>query len=82
MMAHARGVICLLSGIHKIKLVNYPATKIKKSITGNGMASKFQVQSMVRDLLNLDRLCEPPDVADALAVALSHFYIAGKARPG
>src|SRR3989338_3974700 len=50
MMGHARGMICLLAGMHKIRIVDYPSTKIKKSITGNGMASKLQVQRTVQSL--------------------------------
>ncbi len=75
MMGHARGVVCLLAGIQKIRLVNYPSTKVKKSITGNGQASKFQVQRTIQSLLGLRRAPEPVDVSDALAVALSHVYI-------
>ena len=75
MMGHARGIVCLLAGIQKIRLVNYPATKIKKAITGNGHASKTQVQRTVQGLLGLKAAPEPVDVSDALAAALSHFYI-------
>ncbi len=75
MMAHARGAVALAAGLCGIRLMSYPATKIKKSITGNGMASKFQVQRAIQGLLGLTVQPEPPDVADALAVGLSHFYI-------
>ncbi|MCK4573304.1 MAG: crossover junction endodeoxyribonuclease RuvC, partial [candidate division Zixibacteria bacterium] len=44
----------------------------KKSLTGNGRASKQQVQHMIRTTLGLAEIPEPPDVADALAVALCH----------
>ena len=40
LMGHARGAVCLACGIHKIKLINYPSTRIKKVVTGNGHASK------------------------------------------
>ena len=55
LMGHARAAICLACGEFNVKLVNYPSTRIKKAITGNGQASKQQVQRMVQSLLNLRR---------------------------
>jgi crossover junction endodeoxyribonuclease RuvC len=77
LMGHARGVICLACGVNNVKLVNYPATRIKKAITGNGRAGKHQVQKMVKDLLGLNTAPEPADVSDALAMAISYVYIEG-----
>ena len=82
LMAHARGAVCLACGINKIHLVNYPSTRIKKSITGNGHASKTQVQKMVQGLLNLNQAPEPVDVSDALAMALCYCFIERKKRIG
>lgn len=78
LMGHARGVVCLACGINGLKLVNYPSTKIKKAITGNGHAKKEQVQSMVKTLLGLNTAPSPYDVSDALAMAISYVYIQGK----
>ncbi len=75
LMGHARAAACLLSGIHGIRLVNYPPTKIKKTITGNGHASKQQVQRMVQNILKLKDPPEPVDVSDALAMAISYCYM-------
>ena len=44
------------------------------SITGNGAASKQQIQSMVQNLLNLEKPPTPYDASDALAVALCHYH--------
>lgn len=74
MMGHARGVICLLAGLHSLVLVHYPATKIKKAVTGNGLAGKVQVRRMVTHILGLSSFSGPDDVSDALAVAISHCY--------
>jgi crossover junction endodeoxyribonuclease RuvC len=74
LMAHARGVIFLAAGQRGLPVVSYNATRIKKTITGNGHASKEQVQRTVQRELNLPRLPEPPDVADALAAALCHYH--------
>ena len=72
LMGHARGVACLVAGVSKIKLVNFPSTRIKKAITGNGHASKGQVQGMIQGLLALKEKPEPADVSDALACALTY----------
>ena len=72
LMGHARGVVCLLSGVHNIPLANIAATQVKKSVTGHGHAGKQQVQRMVQHVLGLKTLPEPPDVADALAVAITY----------
>ena len=75
LMGHARAAACLASGINEIRLVNYPPTKIKKTITGNGHASKQQVQRMVQSILKLKDPPEPVDVSDALAMAISYCYM-------
>jgi crossover junction endodeoxyribonuclease RuvC len=74
LMGHARGVIFLAAAQRDLPVVSYNATRIKKSITGSGRASKDQVQRTIQRELGLAKLPEPPDVADALAVALCHYY--------
>jgi len=75
LMGHARAAACLASGMHNVRLVSYPSTKIKKTITGNGHASKQQVQRMVQGILMLKDPPYPLDVSDALAIALSYCYM-------
>jgi len=75
LMAHARGIICLAVQQAKLELVNYPSTRVKKSVTGRGHASKQQIQRTVVKLLNLDTVPEPVDVTDALALALTHANV-------
>ncbi len=74
LMGHSRAMACLVCGKFNIKLVNYPSTRIKKVITGNGHASKAQVQRMVQELLKLKRAPEPVDVSDALAMAITYCF--------
>jgi crossover junction endodeoxyribonuclease RuvC len=74
LMGHARGVIFLAAAQRNLPVVSYNATRIKKNITGNGRASKDQVQRTIQRELGLANLPEPSDVADALAVALCHYY--------
>ena len=75
LMGHARGIACLASGRYGVPLKNLGATRIKKALTGNGHASKSQIQRMVQSLLRLKKLPEPADVADALAMAIGFIYI-------
>jgi len=75
LMGHARGVILLAAAQAGIPVQSYRATQIKKTITGNGHAAKWQMQEAIRRELNLPAIPEPPDVADALAIALCHCYL-------
>jgi len=74
LMGHARGVIFLAAAQHGIPVVSYASTQVKKIVTGNGRASKDQVQRTIQRELGLATMPDPPDVADALAVALCHYY--------
>ncbi|MGL6195715.1 MAG: crossover junction endodeoxyribonuclease RuvC, partial [Thermoguttaceae bacterium] len=75
LMGHARGAICLAAAQHEISVYPYAATQIKKILTGNGRAKKDQMQRAIQLELSLPTYPEPPDVADALAIALCHFYL-------
>jgi crossover junction endodeoxyribonuclease RuvC len=75
LMGHARGAIVLAAAQARIPVASYRATQIKKTITGNGHAAKWQMQEAVRREMNLPTMPEPPDVADALAIALCHCYL-------
>lgn len=78
LMGHARGVICLAATEAEIPVVHYAATQVKKILTGSGHAPKLQVQQAIRRELGLPQLPDPPDVADALAIALCHYYLKDK----
>ncbi|MCB9852109.1 MAG: crossover junction endodeoxyribonuclease RuvC [Phycisphaerales bacterium] len=70
MMGHARGVILLAAARANVRVLSLPATKIKKTLTGNGHAGKRQMQQAIAHVLGLGALPEPADVADALAIAV------------
>lgn len=78
LMAHARGVLLLAAARNRIPVNSYAATRVKKTITGHGRASKEQMQQAIQRELRLKAKPEPADVADALAVALCHFYLRAK----
>ena len=71
LMAHARGVILLAAQQHQIDLQNLPSTEVKKAITGFGHASKQQMQLAIQSQCRLEAPPQPPDVADAIAIALT-----------
>ncbi len=75
LMGHARGVICLAAAEEGVPVLHYSATQIKRILTGNGRAPKVQMQQAIAHELRLAAPPEPPDVADALAVALCHYYL-------
>jgi crossover junction endodeoxyribonuclease RuvC len=70
LMGHARGVLLLSVARAGVEVVGLPSTQVKRTLTGNGHASKAQMQRAVMATLNLSQPPEPPDVADALAIAL------------
>lgn len=72
----ARGVALLTPALHKLKVYEYPANLIKKSVVGAGHAGKEQVQMMVRVILPASQ-ADSPDAADALAVAICHAHHMG-----
>lgn len=75
LMGHARGVIYLAAAKNRIPVFSYAATQIKLSLTGNGRATKEQVQRAIQVRLKLRQIPRPPDVADALATALCHYSV-------
>ena len=74
LMGHARGVIVLAAAEAGVAVHDYAATQVKKTLTGNGRAPKSQIQDAIRRELRLTQVPEPPDVADALAIALCHAW--------
>jgi crossover junction endodeoxyribonuclease RuvC len=69
-MGHARGVILLTARKCGVTLVELRPNEVKKAATGFGHAGKDQMQRAMQVELGLKELPKPPDVADALAIAL------------
>ena len=74
-LGEARGIICLVAAQAGLPLFEYAATRVKKAIVGQGLASKSQIQRMVVNVLGLRQLPKYQDVTDALALAVTHSYI-------
>lgn len=70
-LGHARGVILLAGQQAGIAIVEYPPAEVKKTIVGNGAATKTQVQFMLTRLLRLKTAPTPADAADGVAAALT-----------
>ena len=70
LMGHARGVLLLAAQRKMLPVHSFLATEVKQVVAGNGHASKSSVQQAVRARLRLSAPPNPPDVADALAIAI------------
>lgn len=79
-LGRAQGVAMAAALSRDVPITEYEPRKIKLSITGNGAASKEQVQQMLRRLLAIPEQSVLPelDATDALAAALCHFYESAK----
>ena len=73
LLGQARGaaLAALVSG--GLPVAEYTALQMKKAVVGHGLATKPQVQEMVRRLLRLPAL-PGKDAADALGLAISHAH--------
>ena len=74
-VAEARGVIIQTCFKYCERIFEYTPLQIKQALTGVGRAEKHQVQYMVKNILGLEKVPSPDDVADSLAVALCHSQI-------
>lgn len=82
LMGHARGVLLLAVAEAGLPVADYLPTQVKKTTTGSGRASKAQMQRAIQRELGLSAPPSPADVADALAVALCHYYTARQRQLG
>ncbi|HQU25650.1 MAG TPA: crossover junction endodeoxyribonuclease RuvC [Acidimicrobiales bacterium] len=73
-VAQASGVAIALAEGSRVR--QFTAQEVKLAVTGYGAADKAQVQAMVARLLGLAEVPRPPDVADALALALTYLAVA------
>ena len=72
-LGQARGASLTAIALEKIPLLELSSNEIKKSVVGNGHATKSQMQFMVKNLLNLNKeVCQDASDALASAITLSH----------
>ncbi len=79
-MAHARGVVLLAAARAEIAIHELAPASIKMAIAGTGAATKRQMQLAVAAQCGLARPPSPPDVADAIAIALAQARRIGALR--
>jgi len=73
-LGRAQGAAIIAAVQRGIPVTEYAPRKAKVAITGNGDASKEQVDNMVQSILGIDIEAEHYDATDALAIALCHHY--------
>jgi len=73
-LGQVRGVAMVVASRAGLEVAEYSPLTIKSAVVGYGRAEKQQVQHMVTRLLDLAAIPEPPDVADALAIAICHLH--------
>ena len=78
-VGEARACAMLAASECGLEMVEYAPMKVKQSATGNGHATKEQIQHMIKTLLGLREL-PPPDGADALAIAICHAHYGTKKK--
>lgn len=74
-VAQAAGIALVAAMRFKAEVVEYSSNEVKQAIAGYGSAQKHQMQSMVKHILKLPTIPNPPDVADALGLALCHVTL-------
>lgn len=71
-VAEARGVALLCGARAGLAIAEYAPSEVKISVTGSGNADKKQVMRMLGLVLRLQREIAQDNVADAVAIALTH----------
>ncbi|MEV7647610.1 crossover junction endodeoxyribonuclease RuvC [Arthrobacter sp. NPDC089319] len=79
--AQASGVVMTAAARRGIAVALHTPTEVKAAVTGNGQADKAAVTKMVTRILRLDTPPRPADAADALALAITHAWRGGAAKP-
>lgn len=74
-MGHARGAVVLAGGQLNIPVHDYPPTRVKSIVAGNGRAGKPEMLAAVKLRLRLNDALKQYDVADALGVAICHAQL-------
>ena len=73
-LGRAQGVAMAAALYRDVPIFEYTPKKIKKSVTGNGNASKLQVASMLQSLFNIKEMPKHLDATDGLAAAVCHYF--------
>ena len=72
-VSEARGVILLSLKKNNLPIYEYTPLQVKQALIGYGRAEKSQIQFIIQRMLNMTSIIKPDDVADAVAIALTHI---------
>jgi crossover junction endodeoxyribonuclease RuvC len=72
-VGQASGLALLAAAAAGAEVAQYTSNEVKQALVGYGAATKDQIQRMVAQVLGLGAVDGPPDVADALALAVCHL---------
>jgi crossover junction endodeoxyribonuclease RuvC len=73
-VSEARGVLLCAIAAAGVPVFEYTPNEVKEAVAGYGAARKPQVLRMTMQLLSVDRIGGPDDVADACAIAVCHHH--------
>jgi crossover junction endodeoxyribonuclease RuvC len=79
-VAQARGIILMILHRYGLPIYEYTPMQVKQAITGYGKSQKAEIQSMLIDLLRLEKKPTPDDAADGLALAVCHYNHVGRVQ--
>jgi crossover junction endodeoxyribonuclease RuvC len=77
-LGHVSGVILLAGRQIGMMTLEVPVREAKQVLTGNGNATKMQLEKSVRNLLKLSSPIRPLHASDALGLALIGLYRCGR----
>jgi crossover junction endodeoxyribonuclease RuvC len=72
-VGQASGMALVVAEEAGCEIAQYTSNEVKQALVGYGAATKEQMQRMVAQVLGLGVVGGPPDVADALALAVCHL---------
>lgn len=74
-VGQARGVVLLAAAQANIEVAEIAPLRLKKVLLGNGKAKKRDVQHFIKEYFQLEKIPQPDDAADAIAIALSQCLL-------
>ncbi len=80
-VAHGRGAVVISASKTDTPIYEYTPLQVKQAVVGYGRADKKQVQSMVKAILNLEKIPKLDDTTDAIAIAICHAHSSKFAEP-
>ena len=79
-LGQVTGVVFLAAFQANVSITEISVREAKQALTGNGNASKIQLEKSVRNLLNITTPIRPYHASDALGLSLIGLYRLGNGR--